>query len=165
MGSPTLTEEFPLVFNSGARPDNDFRSQHHGIEGLVKDNPEPSVEINIEDARQRHIENGDLVEVRTRRGRIPFRARVTRNMSKGSIECNMGGGTPVGPKAWQEWNVNELTDLGNYDLISGFPVYKALLCEVIKIESCPSNKRGDHIDYGAYCNTNNSVKSVKPRRV
>ena len=46
----------------------------------------------------------------------------------------MGGGTPVGPKAWQEWNVNELTDLENYDEISGFPVYKALLCEVKKIE-------------------------------
>jgi len=47
----------------------------------------------------------------------------------------MGGGTPVGPKAWQEWNVNELTDLSNYDEISGFPVYKALLCEVEKISS------------------------------
>jgi cysteine desulfurase NifS len=29
--------------------------------------------------------------------------------------------------------VNELTDLGNYDEISGFPVYKALLCEVTKV--------------------------------
>jgi cysteine desulfurase NifS len=49
----------------------------------------------------------------------------------------MGGGTPVGPQAWQEWNVNELTDLNNYDVISGFPVYKALLCDVVKIESGP----------------------------
>ena len=40
----------------------------------------------------------------------------------------MGGGTPVGPRAWQEWNVNELTDASNCDPISGFPVYKALLC-------------------------------------
>jgi cysteine desulfurase NifS len=46
-----------------------------------------------------------------------------------------GGGTPVGPKAWQEWNVNELTDISNYDSISGFPVYKALLCDVQKVES------------------------------
>ena len=45
----------------------------------------------------------------------------------------MGGGTPVGPKAWQEWNVNELTDITNYDEISGFPVYKALLCDVMKV--------------------------------
>ncbi|MFC1956704.1 IscS subfamily cysteine desulfurase [Chloroflexota bacterium] len=137
LASPGLTEQFPLVFNSGARPDNDFRSQHHGIEGLVKDTPEPTVEINAGDAEQRGIESGDLVEVRTLRGSVPFRARVTRNIVKGAIECNMGGGTPVGPKAWQERNVNQLTDVKNYDVISGFPVYKALLCDVVRVESCP----------------------------
>lgn len=46
----------------------------------------------------------------------------------------MGGGCHVGPKAWQEGNVNELTDLQRYDPISGFPVYKALLCDVAKDE-------------------------------
>ncbi|MDQ7063704.1 MAG: IscS subfamily cysteine desulfurase [candidate division KSB1 bacterium] len=132
--SPHLTRDFPLVFNSGSRPQTDFRSQHHGIRGLVKDNPEPTVEIHEEDAKERGIQTGDLVEVRTPRGVVPFRARVTRDIVRGAIECNMGGGTPVGPKAWQEWNVNELTDLQNYDEISGFPVYKALLCEVGKIE-------------------------------
>ncbi len=134
LASPRVAEEFPLVFNSGARPQNDFRSQHHGIKGLVKDNPEPIVELNIEDAEARGIENGDLVEVRTLRGAVPFRARVTADIMKGAIECNMGGGTPVGPKAWQEWNVNELTDINNYDEVSGFPVYKALLCDVVKLE-------------------------------
>ncbi|MFC2050221.1 molybdopterin dinucleotide binding domain-containing protein, partial [Chloroflexota bacterium] len=51
------------------------------------------------------MESGDLIEVRTPRGSVPFRARVTADIVKGAIECNMGGGTPVGPKAWQEWNV------------------------------------------------------------
>ncbi|MFC2045636.1 IscS subfamily cysteine desulfurase [Chloroflexota bacterium] len=134
LANPKLTESFPLVFNSGARPQNDFRSQHHGIEGLIKDNPEPTVEINIEDAKERGIKNGDLVEVRTPRSRVPFRAIITPRIVKGSIECNMGGGTPVGPRAWQERNVNELTDLNNYDIISGFPVYKALLCDVVLLK-------------------------------
>jgi cysteine desulfurase NifS len=133
-GDPELALEFPLVFNSGARPQTDFRSQHHGITGLLEGNPEPIVEINEEDARQRGIRSGDLVEVRTPRGRVPFRALVTPDIVMGAVECNMGGGTPVGPPAWREWNVNELTDLGNHDEISGFPVYKALLCEVSKIE-------------------------------
>ncbi|MFQ5864619.1 MAG: IscS subfamily cysteine desulfurase [bacterium] len=131
---PELAEAYPLVFNSGARPHTDFRSQHHGIKGLVKDNPEPAVEMNIEDAKERGIKSGDLVEVRTPRGAVRFRARVTLDIAKGAIECNMGGGTPAGPKAWQKWNVNELTDINNYDEISGFPVYKALLCDVVKIE-------------------------------
>jgi len=133
MGSPKLAQKFPLVFNSGARPQTDFRSQHHGIPGLVKDNPEPVVEINVKDAEERGIQNGDLVEVHTARGSVPFRARVTPDIVKGAVECTFGGGTPVGPKPWQEWNVNELTDISNYDTISGFPVYKALLCDVAKI--------------------------------
>ncbi|NQT48981.1 MAG: aminotransferase class V-fold PLP-dependent enzyme, partial [Chloroflexi bacterium] len=133
LGSPRVAKKFPLVFNSGARPQADFRSQHHGIEGLVKDNPEPTVELNVEDAGERGIQSGDLVEVRTPRGSMPFRARVTTDIVRGAIECTFGGGTPVGPKPWQEWNVNELTDINNYDVISGFPVYKALLCDVVKI--------------------------------
>ena len=43
-------------------------------------------------------------------------------------------GGPVGPQAWRDCNVNDLTDLQRYDTISGFPVYKALLCEVIKLD-------------------------------
>lgn len=135
LSDPESAQKFPLVFNSGARPQTDFRSQHHGIKGLVKDNPEPTMEINPDDAQKREIQTGDLVKVKTARGQVPFRARVTPHIVSGSIECNMGGGTPVGPKAWQKCNVNELTDLSNYDEISGFPVYKALLCEVEKISS------------------------------
>jgi len=167
LGSPDLAEQFPLVFNSGARPDNDFRSQHHGIEALVKDTPEPTVEINADDAEQRGIENGDLVEVRTLRGSVPFQAQVTRNIVKGAIECNMGGGTPVGPKAWQEWNVNELTDVKNYDVISGFPVYKALLCDVVKVESCPRRSLRGVTSKGQECESGvpvMSTQSAKPKR-
>jgi len=131
---PDLMRDFPLVFNSGARPQTDFRSQHHGIEGLCRDNPEPTVEMNTADARARGIDTGDLVEVRTPRGAVPFRAWVTDDIVAGAVECNMGGGTPVGPEAWRRWNANELTDITNLDEISGFPVYKALLCEVARLE-------------------------------
>lgn len=135
LGSPRLMTKYPLVLNSGARPQTDFRSQHHGIEGLVKDTPEPVVEINVKDAEERGIKTGDLVRVTSPRGSVPFRAKVTADIAEGCLECMFGGGTPVGPKAWQEWNVNELTDINNYDKISGFPVYKALLCDVQKVEA------------------------------
>ena len=141
LASRELARSFPLVFNSGARPHTDFRSQHHGIHGLAGDAPEPTVELNVEDARQRGIETGDLVEVRSPRGAVRFRARATEDIVHGAIECNMGGGTPVGPKAWRESNVNELTDLSSYDEISGFPVYKALLCEVALAEAATEESR------------------------
>ena len=139
--TPELLRKFPLIFNSGARPHTDFHSQHHAIPGLMKDHPEPTVEINTADAAVRGIESGDLVEVRTARGAVPFRARVTDRIVQGAIECNQGGGTPVGPKGWQEWNVNELTDNDNFDEISGFPVYKALLCNVAKVEEATETAR------------------------
>jgi len=132
VASPMTAKRYPLVFNSGARPHTDFRSQHHGVKALAQENPEPQMYMNIIDARDRGIRTGDLVNVKTPRGSVIFRANITSRIVQGAIECNMGGGTPVGPKPWQERNVNELTDLGNFDEISGFPVYKALLCEVVK---------------------------------
>jgi hypothetical protein len=44
----------------------------------------------------------------------------------------MGGGGVIGAPAWQRANVNELTDAENRDPLSGFPVFKALLCDVVK---------------------------------
>jgi hypothetical protein len=55
---------------------------------------------------------------------------VTEDIVPGVVEVNMGGGGPLGPKAWRDANVNELTDLDNVEEISGFPVFKALLCDV-----------------------------------
>ncbi len=133
LARPDLRASYPLVFNSGARPHTDFRSQDHAVPGLVRDNPEPAVQMSVVDAAPRGIATGDLVEVRTPRGAVQFRARVGDDIVAGAVECSMGGGTGVGPQAWREWNVNELTDLANCDEISGFPVYKALLCEVAKV--------------------------------
>jgi len=160
LGSPKTAKRFPLVFNSGARPQTDFRSQHHGIEGLVKDTPEPLVEINVEDAKEQGIRSGDLVRVTTPRGSVPFRAKVTADIMKGAVECMFGGGTPVGPKAWQEWNVNELTDLNNYDKISGFPVYKALLCDVEKVETSTEESRRAVVIPSLACDSELSVSEI-----
>jgi cysteine desulfurase NifS len=135
LAQPDLAREYPLVFNSGARVTTDFRSQFHGIPGLSRKRPEPTVSIQTEDAKQRGIENGDEVEVRTKRGALKMRALVTDDLVKGAIEANMGGGGPIGPKAWQDCNINDLTDLQHYDPISGFPVYKTLLCEVERVRS------------------------------
>ena len=133
LAQPELAKRFPLVFNSGSRVATDFRSQFHNIPGLAKERPEPSVMMSTVDANARSISDGDVVAVMTSRGRVRYRAQVTDNIMPGVVDADMGGGGPLGPKHWQESNVNRLTDLGNYDPISGFPVYKALLCDVIKI--------------------------------
>ncbi len=133
LSQPQLAKSFPLIFNSGSRVTTDFRSQHHGVVSLNKKRPEPLVTMNTEDAGERNIKTGDLVEISTKRGALTMRAFVTENIIKGAIDADMGGGGPVGTKEWQETNINELTDLQNYDPISGFPVYKTLLCQIRKV--------------------------------
>ena len=128
---PDLVSQFPLVFNSGSRVTTDFRSQFHGIPGLAKERPEPTVSISTRDAEARGIRNGDAVVVSSPRGRVRLRALVTDDIVPGAVDANMGGGGPLGPRAWQECNINDLTDL-RYDPISGFPIYKALLCQVAR---------------------------------
>ena len=94
--------------------------------------PWPLVHLHPDDAYPRGIKDEDPVYVVSPRGRVPFRAHVTEDIVPGAVEVNMGGGGPTGPLAWKRGNVNELTDFDNRDPISGFPVYKALLCNVIK---------------------------------
>jgi anaerobic selenocysteine-containing dehydrogenase len=110
-----LAARYPLVFNSGARIQSDFRSQHHSISSLTRLQPWPLVHLHRDDAASRSIQDGDLVDVVTPRGSVRFRAAVGEDIVRGAVEANMGGGGPLGPEAWQHANVNELTDPDNYD--------------------------------------------------
>ncbi len=134
LARPDLANNYPLVFNSGTRNHYDFRSQHHGVPGLSDKRAEPLVTINSTDAEVRGIVDGDWVWVATPRDRLKYRARVTADIVAGAIDADMGGGGPLGSARWVNCNVNALTDPGRYDPISGFPIYKALLCQVSKAE-------------------------------
>lgn len=132
LSTPALAQQYPLVFNSGARIQSDFRSQHHNIPGLLKMQPYPLVTLHPRDAAARNIRPGDTVYVVSPRGKVRYTARVSEDIVPGVIEANAGGGSPIASPPWKECNVNELTDFDNRDPISGFPVYKALLCDVVK---------------------------------
>jgi anaerobic selenocysteine-containing dehydrogenase len=94
--------------------------------------PHPLVTLHPQDAAPREIQTGDAVFVVTQRGKVRYTAWVTDDIVPGVIEANAGGGSPIASEAWRDCNVNELTDPDNRDPISGFPVYKALLCDVVK---------------------------------
>ncbi len=132
--APELAAEYPLVFNSGARTYYDFRSQHHGVKSLCQHQKDPAVTLNVQDAADRGIMGGEWVWLKTARGKLRFRANVTKNIVQGAVDANMGGGGPLGPLSWQQCNVNELTSIEQHDPISGFPIYKTLLCQVEKIK-------------------------------
>jgi anaerobic selenocysteine-containing dehydrogenase len=129
-----MAREFPLTLITGARIRSTFRSQHLNIPGLLKMQPNAEAIIHTEDAGERGISTGDRVRVTTERGSVVFTARVTENILKNVVEVNQGGGSPIQAEGWRESNVNLLTDDRNRDPISGFPAFKALICQVEKIE-------------------------------
>ena len=130
LATPEVARRFPLVLGTGTCSRYMFRSQHPNIPGLARRQPAPVAQINVADAAARGIADGDEVDVVSPRGRAPFVARVTDDIAPGVVEVTAGGGGPLGPRAWREGNANRLTDLDNRDALSGFPVLKALLCEV-----------------------------------
>ena len=129
-----LLKQFPLTLNTGARIPSKFRSQHLNIPGLVNMQPVAEVLLHPDDAESRHIATGDAVWVRTPRGKVKFSAHVTSRIKTAVVEVNEGGGAPHQAPGWKDSNVNFLTDEANRDDISGFPVLKALLCEVEKVD-------------------------------
>jgi anaerobic selenocysteine-containing dehydrogenase len=134
LGSPELYRKYPLVLTTGARLQSAFRSQHLNVPGLLKLQPKPQVLINPLDVEARAIAEGDSVWVESPWGRAGVRAKVTDDVPTGQVELNVGGGSPIQAEEWREANANFVTDFENRDPISGFPVYKALLCEVRKRE-------------------------------
>jgi len=132
VSQPQLAKRFPLVFNSGSRSNVDLHTLHHTIPALSEEKPVPTVMINTLDAKKRGIESGDFVYIKTKRGQVGMYALVTDDIVQGAIEASGMGGGALGPKEWRDACINDLTDLQRYDPISGFPVYKALLCDVVK---------------------------------
>lgn len=132
LANPEMAKRYPLVLNTGARIQPTFRSQHQNIPGLVKMQPSAQCLVSPQDAAARGIANGNKVVVETARGQVTYEARVTDNVQPGSVEVNVGGGNPLHPPGWRDSNTNYLTDMDNRDPISGFPVLKALLCQVRK---------------------------------
>ena len=94
--------------------------------------PSPPLQMHPRDAQERNIRTGDGVSLKTPRGQVVMRAQVTDRIMPGCVYAPVGGGGPLGTAEWQQANVNEITDDQQFDPISGFPVYKTLLCQVKK---------------------------------
>jgi anaerobic selenocysteine-containing dehydrogenase len=131
LSRPDLHRRFPLILGTGPfKPD--MKSCLRAIPSFIAKYPDPLVQMHPEDAGRRKIQTGDRVVIKTPRGQVPMRAFVTEKIMPGFVYAPVGGGGPNGPPSWQKANVNELTDDQQFDEISGFPVYKTLLCQIKK---------------------------------
>lgn len=131
VSQPKMTNRFPLILGTGPfKPD--MKSCLRAIPDFIERYPDPMVQMNPQNAEERNLEPGDLVVVKTARGNVEMRVDITEDIMAGFVYTPVGGGGPLGTESWRRANVNVLTDLEQFDPISGFPVYKTLLCEVRK---------------------------------
>lgn len=124
LSTPELLRDYPLVLTSGGRQKFFTHSQQHNVSAMLEHDPSPRIQIHPDDAAGRNIQEGDEVEVSSPRGAVRFLAAVTDIMKPGVVHCFHG---------WNEANINELTDDKSLDPISGFPAFKSLLCQVVRV--------------------------------
>jgi anaerobic selenocysteine-containing dehydrogenase len=118
------TREYPLVLISGSRvPYITHSKWRQDSPWLLELQRGPLLTINPEDAAERRIQGGDEVILKTAWGRIRARAKPTVMVPPGVVGIMHG---------WAEANVNELIPR-QFDPISGFPPYKEVVCEVVKV--------------------------------
>jgi anaerobic selenocysteine-containing dehydrogenase len=123
VSTPELVGEYPLILTTGARLPMFMHSRMYRVPWTRKLRPDPTVDINPEDARLRGIIPNEWVALVTPRKSIRVKANLTELVPSGVV--SMYHGFPTA-------DVNELIDPDYCDPISGYPGYKSLLCEVRK---------------------------------
>lgn len=117
------TPEYPLILVSGSRiPYITHSKWREDAPWLLELQREPLLNINPKDAAERKIQEGDAVTLKTAWGQIQVTAKPTIMVPKGVVGIMHG---------WGKANVNELIPR-QFDPISGFPVYKEVVCQVSK---------------------------------
>ncbi len=121
---PDLAEKYPLIFVCGARTVAYLHSQYRNLSSLRRLVPEPSLQINPQTAGDFGIADGDLVKVESPRGSIKVKARLTEDIHPKVVAMQHG---------WSEANANCLTDDEARDPVSGYPGFRSVLCQVMKV--------------------------------
>ncbi len=116
--------EYPLVLSTGRTLYHyNAATQTRRAPGLSVKQPEAYVELHRRDAGRRGIADGDLVEVRTRRGVVRCRAAVSKQVRAGCIWM---------PFHFSEARANLLT-VDEGDAVTGTAEYKVCAAEVSRV--------------------------------
>jgi anaerobic selenocysteine-containing dehydrogenase/rubredoxin len=139
--TPDIAKEFPYVMIS-RRSKTFLHSSHRQVRGMRRMHPEPIVEIHPDTAKKHQIEDGDMVWVETKRGKIKQRARLTDIGLPDVINPDFGWWFPekeaAEPSLFGLWesNVNVLTslDLDHCSQSCGTYYLGCCLCKISKAE-------------------------------
>lgn len=125
---PSYLENYPLI-GTTRRPGNYVHTRFRNIPALRKLEPEPLMRLHPEDARARGIRDGDLTAVKSAKGSIEIKAKVTGETSPGVVIIDFGWGNPWDKKP----NVNILTSDEERDPISCSTPNRRFRCQVSRL--------------------------------
>jgi formate dehydrogenase major subunit len=116
-------KDYPFVLSTGRRLSQYHTRTQTGRSGMDFIYSRETADISIEDARAKGIEDGDMVIVESRRGKVTVPARVTDTVQKGMVWMTFH---------YREGNCNWLTN-NAYDTVTKTPEYKACAVNVHKV--------------------------------
>jgi len=122
-----------LMLTTGARTTATFNSQYLNRHEVTSQS-RPTLEINPVDAQYRGIRNGDCVSLFTCSGEVLLEARVTEHIRQGTVHAPFGGGGRRQHGPWRYAHINSVVSPRVRDPISGYPVVKAVMCEVDRVD-------------------------------
>jgi formate dehydrogenase (NADP+) alpha subunit len=118
-------EEYPFTLTTGRRYEsyNTHSQTRFYAEGVKIKQTEETVDIHPNDASALNIEDGEIVKVKSRRGELTVKAKVTEQVVPGLVFMSFH---------WSETPTNVLT-LNEFDPISGTAEYKACAVAIEKV--------------------------------
>ncbi len=118
-------EEYPFTLTTGRRYEsyNTHTQTRHYAAGVKIKQTEETVDIHPDDAEALGITDGEVVKVRSRRGELEVKAKITQQVVPGLVFMSFH---------WFETPTNVLT-LNEYDPISGTAEYKACAVAISKM--------------------------------
>ncbi len=138
VSAPDTARDYPLVLTTGARRPEYFHSEQRQVAFLRARRPDPLAELGPATAGRFGIADGDWIRVKSPRGEIRMRARVTAEVREGVVSLDHGWWFPergAFDYGAFESNANTLTsDAPPYDPAFGSYQLRGLLCAVEKEE-------------------------------
>lgn len=112
--NPERSNEFRLL-GTTRRPAEFVHTRFRNLSTISNGYPDPLIWVHPMDANERGIGQNDLVEVKSPRGRIQVKAKITEDIGPGLVAVDFGWGNPTDKKP----NINALTSDEVWDPISG----------------------------------------------
>jgi anaerobic selenocysteine-containing dehydrogenase len=141
MSTPDIYKKYPLILITGRRNAVFFHSEHRQIPWLREIEPDPTVELNPETAKELGLQAGEWVWIEGVRGRIKRILKTTLAMHPRMAHALHGWWLPEtegkAPNFYGIWdlNVNQLIPMGCQSS-SGFggAPNKTMLCKIYKVK-------------------------------